>query len=42
MIKEKSFWTLAKPNKRIRPTRLFGFDMNPTPRPNFVMPKKPR
>ena len=46
MIKDKSFWTPAKPmklGKSIKPVRLFGFEMNPKPHPNFttVKPRVP-
>ena len=42
MNKENSFWTLAKPNKRIKTTRLFGYDKNPKPSyNNYIKPKTP-
>jgi hypothetical protein len=42
MIKEKSFWTPVKPNKNIKPTRLFGYEMNVHPRHNFdIKPRAP-
>lgn len=40
MAKENPFWKPVKPNKNIKPTRLFGYTVNPSPRPNFIM--KPR
>jgi hypothetical protein len=43
MIKQNklnSFWQPVKPNKNIKPARLFGFEMNLKPRPNFDL--KPR
>ena len=42
MNKENSFWTPAKPNKRIKTTRLFGYDKNPKPSyNNYIKPKTP-
>jgi hypothetical protein len=40
MVKINSFWQPVKPNKNIKPTRLFGFEMNPKLRTNFDL--KPR
>lgn len=51
MEKEKSFWTPVKPNKKsmylnssrpmkMKPVKLFGYEVNPKLRPNFLM--KPR
>ena len=42
MNKEKSFWTSAKPNKRIKTINLFGYNKNPKPSyNNYIKPKSP-
>lgn len=41
-MKEKSFWSPVKPNKRIKPIKLFGYEMNNYPRNNLNrLPRAP-